>query len=219
MRCAPSPRKTRTRRRRISHSPAHCPPATRCALKPMRIGAPPRATPRPGGGCATASFSRSHRRRARGAPSGRGNASRKGPESAMTGRAAAALVVLAAAAIVTLGVYSYRTVDRELTDAAATLAAAYAVVALLCVSIALLAARIIAQRGQARAERAQRAELERARDVLARQAERLRILHEIDRKLIEQESTEAIAAAVLPPLRELMGVPRAIVNLFDLAAG
>ena len=77
----------------------------------------------------------------------------------------------------------------------------------------------IAQPTQAETARAQRAELERAKNVLARQAERLRILHEIDRKLIAQESTEAIAAAVLPPLRELLGVPRVIVNLFDLAAG
>jgi signal transduction histidine kinase/alkylation response protein AidB-like acyl-CoA dehydrogenase len=72
---------------------------------------------------------------------------------------------------------------------------------------------------QRRRAETQRAELERAKDVLARQAERLRILHEIDRKLIAEESPEAIAAAVLPPLRELLGVPRVIVNLFDLAAG
>ena len=77
----------------------------------------------------------------------------------------------------------------------------------------------IAQRRRAEANRAQDAELEHAKDTLARQAERLRILHEIDRKLIAQESTEAIAAAVLPSLRELLGVPRVIVNLFDLAAG
>ena len=77
----------------------------------------------------------------------------------------------------------------------------------------------IVQRSRAEAARAQQAELEHAKDTLARQAERLRILHEIDRKLIAQESTEAIAAAVLPSLRELLGVPRVIVNLFDLAAG
>jgi light-regulated signal transduction histidine kinase (bacteriophytochrome) len=77
----------------------------------------------------------------------------------------------------------------------------------------------IAQHRQSETPRVQRAELERAKDVLARQAERLRILHEIDRKLIAQESTEAIAAAVLPSLRELLGVPRVIVNLFDLATG
>jgi signal transduction histidine kinase/ActR/RegA family two-component response regulator len=54
---------------------------------------------------------------------------------------------------------------------------------------------------------------------LAKQAERLRILHEIDRGLIAEHSPDAIAAAALRPLRELLGVPRAIVNLFDLAAG
>ncbi|HLB17483.1 MAG TPA: GAF domain-containing protein [Burkholderiales bacterium] len=54
---------------------------------------------------------------------------------------------------------------------------------------------------------------------LAEQAERLRILHEIDRGVISEESPQAIAAAVIRPLRELLGVPRAIVNLFDLAAG
>ena len=56
-------------------------------------------------------------------------------------------------------------------------------------------------------------------EALAKQAERLRILHEIDRGLIAEQSPDAIAAAALRPLRELLGVPRAIVNLFDLAAG
>ena len=62
-------------------------------------------------------------------------------------------------------------------------------------------------------------ELNRTQEVLARHAERLRILHEIDRALIAEEAPEAIAAAALRPLRELLGVPRAIVNMFDLAAG
>lgn len=57
------------------------------------------------------------------------------------------------------------------------------------------------------------------KDELARHHERLRILHQIDRALLAAESPEAIAAAALPPLREVFGVPRAIVNLFDLAAG
>jgi signal transduction histidine kinase len=59
-----------------------------------------------------------------------------------------------------------------------------------------------------------RAEAERAR-----YAERLRILHEIDRALIAEEAPVAIAEAVLWRLRDLLRVPRAIVNLFDLAAG
>jgi signal transduction histidine kinase/ActR/RegA family two-component response regulator len=54
-----------------------------------------------------------------------------------------------------------------------------------------------------------------AQAALARQAERLRILHEIDRALIAQQAPVAIAEAVVEPLRELLGVPRVIVNLFD----
>jgi signal transduction histidine kinase/DNA-binding response OmpR family regulator len=52
-----------------------------------------------------------------------------------------------------------------------------------------------------------------------RAVERLELLQQIDRALLAGESPEAIAAAALVPLRELLGVPRAIVNLFDLAAG
>ncbi|HWM41256.1 MAG TPA: ATP-binding protein [Burkholderiales bacterium] len=62
-------------------------------------------------------------------------------------------------------------------------------------------------------------ELRGARRSLARHAERLRLLHEIDRAVLAEEKPEAIAAAVVRPLRELLGVPRAIVNKFDLAAG
>jgi signal transduction histidine kinase/CheY-like chemotaxis protein len=54
---------------------------------------------------------------------------------------------------------------------------------------------------------------------LARQAERLRILHEIDRALIAQQAPVAIAETVVPQLRILLGVPRVIVNLFDLESG
>jgi two-component system cell cycle sensor histidine kinase/response regulator CckA len=57
------------------------------------------------------------------------------------------------------------------------------------------------------------------KEELGRHDERLRILHQIDRALLAAESPEAIAASALPPLREVLGVPRAIVNLFDLAAG
>jgi signal transduction histidine kinase/HAMP domain-containing protein len=63
------------------------------------------------------------------------------------------------------------------------------------------------------------ADASRAEAALQRAVERLELLHKIDRALIAEESPEAIAAAALPPLRELLGVPRAIVNLFDLAAG
>jgi signal transduction histidine kinase len=54
---------------------------------------------------------------------------------------------------------------------------------------------------------------------LARHTERLRILAAIDQAMLAEQSAEAIAAAVIQPLRELLDVPRAIVNRFDLATG
>jgi signal transduction histidine kinase len=62
-------------------------------------------------------------------------------------------------------------------------------------------------------------ELNRTQEALAKHAERLRILQEIDRGLIAEEPPEVIGAAVIQPLRELLGVARAVVNMFDLAAG
>ncbi|PYN69748.1 MAG: hypothetical protein DMD93_05990 [Candidatus Rokuibacteriota bacterium] len=62
-------------------------------------------------------------------------------------------------------------------------------------------------------------ELKQAEVALAKYAERLKVLHEIDRAIIAAEEPAAIAAAVLPQLRDLLGVPRAIVNMFDLEAG
>jgi signal transduction histidine kinase len=62
-------------------------------------------------------------------------------------------------------------------------------------------------------------ELRGARRSLGRHAERLRMLHQIDRAVLAEETPEQIAASVVQPLRELLGVPRAIVNRFDLAAG
>jgi signal transduction histidine kinase len=47
----------------------------------------------------------------------------------------------------------------------------------------------------------------------------LRILHEIDHAVAAEETAEAIAGAAIQPLREVLGVPRAIVNIFDLATG
>jgi signal transduction histidine kinase len=55
-------------------------------------------------------------------------------------------------------------------------------------------------------------------EAVAKQAERLRILHEIDRAIITETAPVAIAEAVLWRLRDLLGVPRAIVNLFDWEA-
>jgi signal transduction histidine kinase len=52
-----------------------------------------------------------------------------------------------------------------------------------------------------------------------RYAERLKILHEVDRGLITHQDPQEIAEAALRPLRDLLDVPRAIVNLFDLATG
>jgi len=66
---------------------------------------------------------------------------------------------------------------------------------------------------------ARESDRKRAEEALARHAERLRILTQIDRAVVAEDSPEAIAAAVVEPLRELLGVPRAIVNRFDLAAG
>jgi hypothetical protein len=63
------------------------------------------------------------------------------------------------------------------------------------------------------------AELNRTQEALSKHAERVKILHEIDRALVAEQGPEAIAAAVLPQLRDLLRVPRVIVNMFDLAAG
>ena len=59
----------------------------------------------------------------------------------------------------------------------------------------------------------------RLHERVQRQAERLSLLHEIDRSIITAETPEAMAVTVLPRLRDVLGVPRAIVNLFDLEAG
>jgi signal transduction histidine kinase len=60
---------------------------------------------------------------------------------------------------------------------------------------------------------------DRDQRALARHEERLRILHAIDRAMAAEQPAAQIAAAVIQPLRELLGVPRAIVNRFDHAAG
>jgi signal transduction histidine kinase len=59
----------------------------------------------------------------------------------------------------------------------------------------------------------------RTHRMLARSAERLRILHSLERAVAAEQPPEAIAAAVIQPLRELLGVPRAIVNEFHLDRG
>jgi signal transduction histidine kinase len=55
--------------------------------------------------------------------------------------------------------------------------------------------------------------------MLARSAERLRLLHGLERAVAAEQAPEAIAGAVVQPLRELLGVPRAIVNQFHLERG
>jgi signal transduction histidine kinase len=59
----------------------------------------------------------------------------------------------------------------------------------------------------------------RTHRMLVRSAERLRILRELERSVAAEQAPEAIAAAVIRPLRELLGVPRAIVNEFHLERG
>src|SRR5229473_3465860 len=59
----------------------------------------------------------------------------------------------------------------------------------------------------------------RTQETLVKQAKRLQILHDIDLAIITETAPVAIAEAVLGRLRELLGVHRAIVNLFDWAAG
>jgi signal transduction histidine kinase len=55
--------------------------------------------------------------------------------------------------------------------------------------------------------------------MLARSAERLRMLRGLERAVAAEQAPEAIAGAVVQPLRELLGVPRAIVNEFHLEHG
>jgi signal transduction histidine kinase/CheY-like chemotaxis protein len=62
-------------------------------------------------------------------------------------------------------------------------------------------------------------ELTRTQASLAESTTRLTILHEIDRALIAGEAPVKIAEAALRQLRDLLGVPRAIVNIFDFVAG
>ena len=80
--------------------------------------------------------------------------------------------------------------------------------------ILLAAVAALAAAGLWAAHRARRADAERVR-----YGKRLAVLHEIDRGIIASDTPESIALAVLKPLRELLDVPRAIVNLFDHAKG
>jgi signal transduction histidine kinase len=67
--------------------------------------------------------------------------------------------------------------------------------------------------------RTREGERRRAHAALARHDERLRVLHQIDRAIVGEVPIEQIAGAVIQPVRTLLDVPRAIVNLFDLDSG
>jgi two-component system cell cycle sensor histidine kinase/response regulator CckA len=62
-------------------------------------------------------------------------------------------------------------------------------------------------------------ELKQTEAAVTKYVERLRILHEIDRGLLAAEDLGAIAETAVRSLRGLLGLPRVIVNMFDLAAG
>ena len=90
---------------------------------------------------------------------------------------------------------------------------------LLAASFVLLVLLVENSRLYARAVESGERDLARANASLARHTERLRILHELERAVAREQLPEAIAAAVVEPLRDLLGMPRVIVNEFDLAAG
>ncbi len=110
---------------------------------------------------------------------------------------------------------------------------AYGLISIFVISVAYLVSRIVIQHRRAEADGLVKAELlqitqnlerevverKRTQEELAKSTERLSILHEIDRAIIAAEAPVAIAEAALQRLRNLIGVPRAIVNMFDLAAG
>jgi signal transduction histidine kinase len=59
----------------------------------------------------------------------------------------------------------------------------------------------------------------RLADTHAMHTRRLDILRKIDSAIAAEESPEAIAGAVIQPLRQLLGAARAVINVFDLPAG
>jgi signal transduction histidine kinase len=56
-------------------------------------------------------------------------------------------------------------------------------------------------------------------DAYAKHTKRLEILHEIDLAVAAREAPEVIAGGVVQPLREVLDVPRTIVNIFNLEKG
>jgi signal transduction histidine kinase len=90
---------------------------------------------------------------------------------------------------------------------------------LLAASFVLLVLLLENTRLYARAVETSHRDLALTRESLERHAERLRILRELEHAVAAEQAPQEMAAAVVQPLRELLGVPRAIVNKFDLAAG
>jgi len=90
---------------------------------------------------------------------------------------------------------------------------------LLAATFVLLALLLENTRLYARAVETSHRDLTLTRESLERHTERLRILRELERAVAAEQAPQEMAAAVVQPLRELLGVPRAIVNRFDLAAG
>ncbi len=66
---------------------------------------------------------------------------------------------------------------------------------------------------------ARRAEAERAEEELRRYAQRLKILHEIDRAILAAQSPEAIAEAALRQVRQLVPCRQVSVVVFDFQTG
>jgi signal transduction histidine kinase len=92
-------------------------------------------------------------------------------------------------------------------------------ISLCALAAIILGTTVVMQQRRSEVDRAHRMELERAQAVLTQHAERLKIVHDVDRAIIAETHPEAIAAAVLEPLRDLLGASRVVVNLFDHAAG
>lgn len=90
---------------------------------------------------------------------------------------------------------------------------------LMATSFVLVVLLIENARLHAQLMEAKEAERRQAERTLERQAEWLRLLHNIESATAAEQAPQSIAAAVIRPLRELLGVPRAIVNVFDLDAG
>jgi PAS domain S-box-containing protein len=126
-----------------------------------------------------------------------------GPVAPPGGRRAwlAAILAVAVLGIVGLSWHRYVTLERELAARDVLLHQVLldgAMIALFALAAIVLATTVALPR--------RREAVDRAQQTLAKQAERLQIMHEIDRAIIAAEAPQAIAGAVIRPLRELLGV-------------